>query len=850
MIMAKIGNIGTYKPINYGEAKNMFLTEFNQEQQKRANLDKKVFADNKFKVIGKKTFTKQDENDLHEVVCKISAPSYANSTHVNNQINNFSKKSYDDLARLFNLMSTSSKYTDLQMKLPRDSSGNIKMTPRQSTALPYLFSIVKHYQEPDKYPLMYVFWMNLCNVFFPTKSGINDYDQLCYVYNKMVSIPLTDTPKHSYFSAYMDALARKLAKDIRPNIGNYTKNAIKGVFNISDYDVLLGFNSNTTVKASSNPTQTSTLSPVPEPKNAPDRKDDETRHPLNLILYGPPGTGKTYNTVNEALDIIQPKWREDFISQQNSPEGIKDERDYALYLFNKYKEEGRIVFTTFHQSLSYEEFIEGIKPIPPQNQEQSLNIEMQHFGKSGSTRPFGDGKTIVEGLNLMTYEVKPGIFKQLCADARPHFSTKILNQNISTIDFTKTRIFKMSLGQKGAPKTEGLFNYCIENNCLALGWGDDIDFSECTEKKDFKKLYPSWGSQAVEIFKIWMRNDDVVLISDGSKYIKAIARIKGEYKYDEDGYENIHQFRDVEWLYVGDNLPIKNFYDKTFSQQTIYGFYNGSKEGKNDYNGNFNTEKLNEYIVGSNSETETKPYVLIIDEINRGNVSQIFGELITLIEEDKRTTKWDKDQKQYIDNPEKITVKLPYSPDEDPFGVPGNLYIIGTMNTADRSVEALDTALRRRFDFKEMMPKPELVTDSICDYALKDILNTINERIRVLKDREHQIGHSYFMKCKTEEDLKNVFKNNIVPLLQEYFYGNYAYIGLVLGNGFVKKEDANPKFASLDGYTYDSDNEPTYRLLTDDEWEELKMNNALDNLKVNKSDTSENVTENEQLPQE
>ncbi len=547
-------------------------------------------------------------------------------------------------------------------------------------------------------------------------------------------------------------------------------------------------------------------------------------HPLNLILYGPPGTGKTYNTVNEALSIIEGKKIEEL---------QKEDRGKVLERFNKYKEDGQIVFTTFHQSLSYEEFIEGIKPIPPQNQEQALNIELQHFGKSGSTRPFGDGKTIVEGLNLMTYEVKPGIFKQLCSDARPHFSTKILNQNISTIDFTKTRIFKMSLGKKGAPETEGLFNYCIENNCLALGWGDDIDFSKCTKKEDFKKLDPSWGSKALEIFKIWMRNGDVVLISDGSKYIKAIARIKGEYKYDEDGYDNIHQFRDVEWLYIGDNLPIKNFYDKTFSQQTIYGFYNGSKEGKEDYNGTINTAKLNEYIVGNNSESETKPYVLIIDEINRGNVSQIFGELITLIEEDKRTTKWDKDQKQYIDNPEKITVKLPYSPDEDPFGVPGNLYIIGTMNTADRSVEALDTALRRRFDFKEMMPKPELVNGSICGYDLNGILTTINERIRVLKDREHQIGHSYFMKCKTEEDLKNVFKNNIVPLLQEYFYGNYAYIGLVLGDGFVKKdtEANNPKFATFDGKdSFENNTDTQYKLLDEEGWRNLNMKDALQQL--------------------
>ena len=201
-------------------------------------------------------------------------------------------------------------------------------------------------------------------------------------------------------------------------------------------------------------------------------------------------------------------------------------------------------------------------------------------------------------------------------------------------------------------------------------------------------------------------------------------------------------------------------------------------------------------------------YVMIIDEINRGNVSQIFGELITLLEEDKR-----------LGNEAELKVKMPYSHSQKEFGVPKNLYIIGTMNTADRSVEALDSALRRRFCFTEMMPRPELLTETIDGIALRDVLGIINRRIVVLKDREHQIGHSYFINVKDKLSLKGVFKNNIIPLLQEYFYGNYDYIRLVLGDGFVEQNVPI-------GFACESDadvDHPQYRLLTEDEWKKLDI---------------------------
>ncbi|ARV12011.1 hypothetical protein BTO09_06470 [Gilvibacter sp. SZ-19] len=185
-------------------------------------------------------------------------------------------------------------------------------------------------------------------------------------------------------------------------------------------------------------------------------------------------------------------------------------------------------------------------------------------------------------------------------------------------------------------------------------------------------------------------------------------------------------------------------------------------------------------------------YAIFIDEINRGNVSAIFGELITLIESDKR--KGAKNE---------LTTTLPYSKDE--FGVPQNLDIYGTMNTADRSVEALDTALRRRFSFKEMMPNPIKLGDfEVESINLSELLDVINARVEALYDRDHTIGHSYFYKVKESDDPKEklieVFKDNIIPLLQEYFFGDYTKIGLILGEQFIETNDQNGEelFAKFD----------------------------------------------------
>ena len=240
------------------------------------------------------------------------------------------------------------------------------------------------------------------------------------------------------------------------------------------------------------------------------------------------------------------------------------------------------------------------------------------------------------------------------------------------------------------------------------------------------------------------------------------------------------------------NKLIKNYEFITFHQSFSYeDFIEGIKPKLDDSEKDVSFEIKDGVFKKLCLKAEADPtndYAIFIDEINRGNVSAIFGELITLIENDKR-----------IGGANEIKVRLPYSKSE--FGVPSNLFIIGTMNTADRSVEALDTALRRRFSFSEIMPDSTLLDKiEFNGFTLAEVLGTINERIEVLLDRDHTIGHSYFLDLESGdvEGLKSVFTNNIIPLLQEYFYHDYEKIALILGEGFIKiKENKTVKFANF-----------------------------------------------------
>jgi len=238
------------------------------------------------------------------------------------------------------------------------------------------------------------------------------------------------------------------------------------------------------------------------------------------------------------------------------------------------------------------------------------------------------------------------------------------------------------------------------------------------------------------------------------------------------------------------------------------------------------------------------PFAIFIDEINRGNISAIMGELITLIESNKRLTA-----------DEELIVQLPYSKSQ--FSVPPNLHIIGTLNTADRSVEALDTALRRRFSFEEIRPDPDIIKNAgelsenngvlmvgKGEYSLPEILRAINHRIEKLLDKDHQIGHSYFLSIEKPKDLQKVFKRNIIPLLEEYFYGDKGKIQLVLGKGFVALQNHSAASGKGEGaFTFpdteyeESDllaEKPVWRIL--DQWQrsEEDFKNALDLLLAKK----------------
>lgn len=419
----------------------------------------------------------------------------------------------------------------------------------------------------------------------------------------------------------------------------------------------------------------------------------DKKTPLNQILFGAPGTGKTYNTKRIAVEIIngeKARTREEINVEYESLVNAK-----------------QIVFITFHQSLSYEDFIEGIKPIMDENEDGAKNI---------------------------AYEVREGIFKELCNNA----NTSTLKKTSDNFDEVWDRLI------------EEVKNKIADNELLKIGsWEYGLS------SKDSLK-YSSVNSPSQYTFTITKQN-----ILD--TYQNKQARPSGAFQKD---------MRDiVEYMKTHFNLK-KHKEDKETLQSIV-------------------------------------PYVFIIDEINRGNVSAIFGELITLLEEDKRKG-----------NKEETEVTLPYS--KDKFSVPNNVYIIGTMNTADRSVEALDTALRRRFSFTEMQPNPEILLDSeYQDVDLKQLLETINQRIEVLIDKDHQIGHSYFIGIQNLDDLKLVLKDKIIPLLEEYFYGDFGKIGLVLGGNFIFQEENTAKFPK--NFSYENDfleDKKVYRFTPFEYWNE------------------------------
>ncbi len=490
-----------------------------------------------------------------------------------------------------------------------------------------------------------------------------------------------------------------------------------------------------------------------------DMTEVNTQPAKNQILYGPPGTGKTYNTVIEAIRILNKElynkynqyneWLKLTEEEQNNEENKTEKCTYEDLKkeFDRLKaKEHRIEFVTFHQSYSYEEFVEGIKP-----DLQSTDLK---------------------------YVESKGIFKQICENAK---ATQTDN-----FDEAYSKLIEK-----------------IQENCE----NNSKEFLELQTKNSKK-------------FGISLNTNGNLNLYTGANFTQQGSLIK----------DKLHNQSD--WKYYA--KPIIEY-----------------------------MEQHCDYKITDKKEPN-QPYVLIIDEINRGNISKIFGELITLIEPDKR-----------IGAEHELKVKLPYS--QQPFGVPSNLYIIGTMNTADRSIASVDIALRRRFRFIEMMPKPELLRKenekkheikegeiepvSLWDVKLSKedkkpvyqinlqlLLQTLNERISILADPDHQIGHSYFMKLFEDEngnkrdyiledDLKDVFKYEILPLLNEYFYGDWEKIMAILiehnqqDNDEAKKDKIKKSFIEKiqqEPLFNINDCETIYKFKNDNE---LNIENALDTIK-------------------
>lgn len=274
--------------------------------------------------------------------------------------------------------------------------------------------------------------------------------------------------------------------------------------------------------------------------------------------------------------------------------------------------------------------------------------------------------------------------------------------------------------------------------------------------------------------------------------------------------KNINNFSSVS------NKEIKRYEFVTFHQSYSYeDFIEGIKPELSETDVAYKIEEgVFQKMCNRARNDKANNYAIFIDEINRGNISSIFGELITLIEDDKREGQ-----------PNEIKATLPYS--QKQFSVPYNLYIIGTMNTADRSVEALDTALRRRFSFIELNPNPEILSAS--NYAcagidLSKLLTAINARVEKLLDKDYCVGHSYFMSIKDKanplSEIRTIFQNKILPLLQEYFYGDWGKIMLVLGDGFVEKKSSIISFLSTNKYENleDFEQKPIYKFTNAESW--------------------------------
>mgnify|MGYP000524082381 CR=1 FL=1 len=489
--------------------------------------------------------------------------------------------------------------------------------------------------------------------------------------------------------------------------------------------------------------------------------------PLNQILYGPPGTGKTYNTIDKALCILDPAF-------------LKENSGFRLKLkarFDELTNLGRIHFVTFHQSFSYEDFVEGIKA--SSNEEGiSYSVESGVFKRACEAASKKVGQLsiddvlsrFIQDVSEQSMELKTPTGKLFTVSYKgsntaftcsPHSSDekRELSANIGLIKQVLRGITPEKM-------------YCASYvNGIAAHLRSKL--GECE-----RSFYPGLQFNGYRIVEV---SDELLHIQKpkGKTMLYPISILTELKALVESGVVSVEDLKKSKW-----NEGI----DTEIDPYIVTGYYNV-------------VPQMVQYLLGQGDQRAlpeaSEPAVLIIDEINRGNISSIFGELITLIEPSKRAGA-----------DEALSITLPYSKEQ--FKVPNNLYLIGTMNTADRSLALMDTALRRRFDFVEMMPDIDKLKDlDVKGIDVAEMLTIMNKRIEVLYDREHTLGHAFFMPLKLEKDeekqfemLASIFSNKILPLLEEYFFEDWAKIRLVLGDG--NKENLY-QFIAVNGDDYDTE---------------------------------------------
>lgn len=499
-----------------------------------------------------------------------------------------------------------------------------------------------------------------------------------------------------------------------------------------------------------------------EAENTKENKMLDNNIPLNQILYGPPGTGKTYHTIDKALEILgYVEWNESekkFELNERALEKLKD-LPFDIGTMSE-RDKKKALFDKFME----------------QGQ-----IGFVTFHQSYGYEDFVEGiKPRLSGENdesqvseKMEYEIKDGIFKRMCKEASKNY--------------------------ENSQKTKEQIKQDMELDDLIKAYVDYVR-EQCDKEKyiSLKDEHIKTDKNIIDVqsYKTGNFSFIVAIEFDTKKYYLTKDKIKSNYE----------KFKNNEIKSWENIIGI----DDKYTKKLYFSLLKRLKEFENKKHENF-TESNTENI-----DNRLKPYILIIDEINRGNISKILGELITLLEPSKRKGE-----------NEALEVTLPYS--QEPFSVPNNLYIIGTMNTADRSIALLDTALRRRFEFIEMMPDSSKLSTTCDDINLQELLKVMNNRIEFLLDRERTIGHAFFIDVKNLSDLKAVFKNKILPLLQEYFYDDYAKIDAVLNsNGMLESKTMRDMKISLSDEFVDSEKK-IWTITDSSQWKRWNFQKIYDN---------------------